>query len=267
MMNNSSKATTISGGSSNEDAAYSSGRFPETADIETASDDYASRFSGPIGEWLLRVQEQATLRMLKPYPEATVLDVGGGHAQLTPALIREGYQVTVLGSDESCSRRITPFLEKDLCQFEVGNVLCLPYSDNSFDVVISYRFLAHVTHWETFLSELNRVAKRAIIVDYPTLRSFNSIAPFLFQFKKNVEQNTRPYISYEEKQILNYLRSLDTEPAERYAQFFWPMVLHRMLKSPQISSLLEGLVRISGATALLGSPVILKSCKKPGRSA
>ncbi|NEO49979.1 MAG: class I SAM-dependent methyltransferase, partial [Moorea sp. SIO4A3] len=61
----------------------STGDFPETADIETSSEDYASRFAGEIGAWLLKVQEDATLKMLTPYPKATILDVGGGHGQLT----------------------------------------------------------------------------------------------------------------------------------------------------------------------------------------
>ncbi|HEY9886758.1 MAG TPA: class I SAM-dependent methyltransferase, partial [Candidatus Obscuribacterales bacterium] len=228
------------------------------------SDAYAARFAGPIGAWLLAVQEQATLKLLAPYAQGTVLDVGGGHGQLTPALVRQGYQVTVLGSDESCQHRIQPFVAQGQCQFAVGNVLALPYADNSFDVVISYRFLAHVTEWQTFLGELHRVAKKAVIVDYPTVRSFNSIAPLLFQFKKNVEQNTRPYISYEEGQILDYIRSLKAQPSDRYAQFFWPMVLHRLLKSPALSALLEGVVRPTGLTRLLGSPVILKSLKDSG---
>ena len=29
--------------------------FPETADIHTSSDEYATRFSGPAGEWMLAV--------------------------------------------------------------------------------------------------------------------------------------------------------------------------------------------------------------------
>jgi hypothetical protein len=29
--------------------------FPETADIETSSDDYARRFAGKIGAWFLHV--------------------------------------------------------------------------------------------------------------------------------------------------------------------------------------------------------------------
>jgi len=257
-----SKGTSISGAESSDGATNSSGRFPETPDIETSSDNYASRFSGPIGEWLLSIQERSTLNMLSDYAGATVLEVGGGHGQLTPALVRSGYKVTVLGSDESCQNRIRPYLEESLCQFEVGNVLELPYPDNAFDVVISFRFLAHVKQWERFLFELNRVAKEAVIVDYPTVRSVNSVAPLLFKLKKNVEQNTRPYISYEENQIFDFLHSIGAQPQDRYAQFFWPMVLHRMLKSPKVSSLLEAVIRVTGLTAYLGSPVILKICKE-----
>lgn len=249
----------------------STDRFPETADIETSSADYARRFTGPTGEWLLRVQSEATLAMLSPYPGATILEVGGGHGQLTPHLIESGHAVTVFGSDESCQERIRPWVASGQCQFQVGNVLAMPYADNSFDVVISYRFLAHVEQWQAFLSELTRVAKQAVIVDYPTLRSINYITPLLFSLKKGVEGNTRPYTCYSEPELLAFARSLGLSVGEtpqerrsqRYAQFFWPMVLHRVLKKPQISALLEGSVRGIGLSRLLGSPVILKLVKQP----
>ena len=236
-------------------------KYPETADIETSSDDYAKRFSGEIGAWLLKVQEQATLKLLQDYPKATVLDVGGGHGQLTKPLIDSGYQVTVLGSDPSCQNRIKPYLEANLCQFQVGDVLALPYANNSFDVVISYRFLAHVDNWEKFLQELTRVSKKAIVIDYPTKRSFNAIAPYLFKVKKGIEKNTRPFICYSEAQIINHLKSLNFTQGGRYAQFCLPMVLHRMLANPQISSILEGLLRVVGLTYWFGSPVILSAIK------
>jgi 2-polyprenyl-3-methyl-5-hydroxy-6-metoxy-1,4-benzoquinol methylase len=240
----------------------STDHFPETADIETSSADYARRFAGPTGEWLLRVQADATLAMLKPYPNATILEVGGGHGQLTPHLVEAGHAVTILGSDESCQERIRPWLEAGQCQFQVGNVLAMPYADNAFDVVISYRFLAHVEQWQAFLSELTRVAKQAVIVDYPTLRSINYITPLLFSLKKGVEGNTRPYTCYSEPELLAFARSLGLSVGDRYAQFFWPMVLHRVLKQPQISALLEGSVRGLGLSRLLGSPVILKLVKR-----
>ena len=84
--------------------------FPETADIETSSEGYASRFSGAVGTWMLNIQTEATLQMLQDYPQATVLDVGGGHGQITAPLIENGYQVTVLGSSEVCQARIQPWL-------------------------------------------------------------------------------------------------------------------------------------------------------------
>ncbi|MGJ3247043.1 MAG: class I SAM-dependent methyltransferase [Elainellaceae cyanobacterium] len=235
--------------------------FPETADIETSSEDYASRFAGATGNWLLKVQESATLAMLSPYPGATILDVGGGHGQLTPALIKAGYRVTVLGSAEVCKARIQSLVEQGKCEFKVGNVLDLPYGDRTFDVVISYRFLAHITQWQMFLAELTRVANRAVIIDYPTIRSINYIAPLLFKLKKGVERNTRPFICYQEQEIIDYLELLGLSMSERYAQFFWPMVLHRMIKNPKISTVLEESTRRLGLNTFLGSPVILKATK------
>ena len=54
----------------------------ETADIETSSDGYAARFAGPVGEWMLEIQETITVALLPKTPSATILDVGGGHGQL-----------------------------------------------------------------------------------------------------------------------------------------------------------------------------------------
>lgn len=235
--------------------------FPETADIETSSAAYATRFAGPTGNWLLKVQSEATLAMLEPYPQAKILEVGGGHGQLTPHLLEAGHTVTVLGSDESCKGQIASLVESGKCKFQVGNVLELPYADNEFDVVISYRFLAHVEQWKAFMSELSRVAQKAVLVDYPTLRSINYITPLLFSLKKGVEKNTRPYTCYNEAELLDFANDLGLKVGDRYAQFFWPMVLHRMLKKPDISSLLEGSARSVGLSRLLGSPVILKLIK------
>ena len=239
----------------------SKSNFPETADIETSSDDYASRFAGEVGAWLLKVQEEATLNMLAAYPNAKILEVGGGHGQLTGSLIKNGYQVTVLGSAEVCKKRIQNFIDANLCSFEVGNVLKLPYSDKAFDVVISYRFLAHLNQWQQFLAELSRVAKHAVIVDYPTVRSVNSIAPYLFKLKKGLERNTRPFICYQEAELISFFELIGLKKAKRYPQFLLPMVLHRALKMPQLSRFLEGLSRLSGLSYLFGSPVILKLTK------
>ena len=159
----------------------SSCSFPETADIETSSDDYARRFSGRVGNWFLKVQEEATLRMLAAHPAASILDVGGGHGQLVEALVRNGYRVTVFGSSDVCKMRIQKFIDGNRCSFEVGNILQLPYPPASFDVILSYRLLSHVTRWPEFLSGLARVAKTGVMIDYPAVQSINFIAPQLCQ--------------------------------------------------------------------------------------
>ena len=240
--------------------------FPETADIETSSEDYARRFSGEVGSWFLKVQEEVTLRMLAPYPKSTVLDVGGGHGQITEALVRNGYRVTVLGSAEVCKQRIKTMIDHGRCSFQVGNILDLPYPEGSFDVVLSYRLLSHVTQWRRFLTELTRVARRAVMVDYPPVRSVNYISPLLFDWKKRVEGNTRPYTCFRESELLEAFKPAGFIVSDRYPQFVFPMVVHRMLKSPRVSSSMERFLHFSGLTRWFGSPVILKLVREEVRA-
>jgi ubiquinone/menaquinone biosynthesis C-methylase UbiE len=236
--------------------------FPDAPDVVTSSEDYARRFSGNAGAWFLGVQEQATLEMLRPIPSASVLDVGGGHGQLAGPLVRHGYRVTVLGSAESCGQRIQHLLTHKEFSFRVGNILELPYSDRAFDVVISFRLLPHVIDWPRFLHELCRVAGRAVIIDYAEVRSINAIAPLLFQYKKRLEGNTRPFACFRERQLLDVFRTMGYARTERYPQFFFPMVFHRTLKSVQVSAWIEQVCRAAGLTRLFGSPVILKLVRK-----
>lgn len=236
--------------------------FPETPDIASSSEDYARRFSGEVGDWFLRLQARATLKMLEAMPGASVLDVGGGHGQLAEPLIQQGYRVTVLGSAQRCSQRIHKLVENGSCAFKVGNLLDLPFEDRTFDVAISYRVLSHLTNWERFLGELCRVADKAVVVDYAEKRSINAVAPLLFQYKKRLEGNTRPFSCYRQSTLLNVFHSLGYVRAGSYPQFFFPMALHRALQSAWISAQMEHVCRGLGLTALFGSPVILKLIRK-----
>lgn len=232
--------------------------FPETADIHTSSDEYATRFSGPAGEWMLAVQEQMTLRLMRPFPDASVLDVGGGHGQLAVPLCRAGWRVTVLGSDESCRHRIQSIVDSGACRFRVGDVVRLPFPDNSFDVALSFRLLTHCERWPELVRELCRVARQAVIVDYPTGQSLNAVAPALFGAKKKFEKNTRTWALFRHRQVIDEFAKNGFVPAETKKQFFLPMVLHRMLKSRAASAALEALCRALGLTRLWGSPVIVR---------
>ena len=229
---------------------------PPLADIETASEEYARRFDGPTGEWFLRIQEQLVLRMLLPWPGATVLDIGGGHGQLTDALTRQGYRVTVVGSDAICQSRISEFLRERRCSFNVADFFNLPYATEAFDAVVSVRLLPHVEAWQRLIAEMARAARSVVIVDYPTVRSLNCLTPMLFGFKRKLEGNTRTFRSFSETEILSAFASNGFRPQARGPQFFFPMVLHRVLRRPRLSAALEDTCRAAQLTRWFGSPVI-----------
>ena len=230
----------------------------ETADIETSSAGYAARFAGPAGEWMLGVQEAATLSLMPASTAVSVLDVGGGHGQLARPLCGRGFRVTVVGSDESCRIRISDLIEKGSCQFVTGNLVELPFSNRSFDVVISFRLLPHCGAWPVLIRELCRVSRRAVIVDYPTSQGLNAMAPALFGAKKKLEGNTRAWRMFRHSEIEDEFAKQGFALAGRVSQFFLPMVLHRMLKCPRLSAGLEAVCRSVGITRRWGSPVIVK---------
>ncbi len=229
---------------------------PETADLETASDDYAARFGGAVGAWMLRRQETIVRRFLMPFPSATVLDDGGGHNQLAAPLCRAGYFVTVFGSSPECGRRFAPEIAGGRIRFDVGNLVALPYPDRAFDASISIRLLPHCARWPELVSELCRTANRLAIVDYPRSRSVNVLADALFGLKRRIEGNTRPYRLFTDRELRAAFAAHGFKLRQQRPQFFFPMVLHRLLRSPALSAAMEGLARGIGLTALFGSPVL-----------
>lgn len=230
----------------------------ETPDIETSTDDYARRFNGPVGTWLLDVQWNAIQKLLQTCPGQQVLELGGGHAQLTGSLLDHGYHVTVMGSDPSCAHRLKPFIEPGRCTFHTGDLLHLPYEDNSFDIVIAIRLMAHLEDWPRFLTEAGRVARHAVIIDYPSQVSVNRVEKLLFGLKKALEGNTRHYRCFTTGMIKDACAPAGFAPCDRQRQFFWPMVIHRAMKMPKVSHAMESTCRALGLTYLLGSPIILK---------
>jgi SAM-dependent methyltransferase len=236
----------------------------ETPDIETSTDEYAGRFTGPVGTWLLDEQWSSVWQMLRDCPGRSVLEVGGGHGQITGSLLDHDYDVTVLGSDARCVKRVKPLLKPGRCRFHVGRMLYLPYADDSFDAVIALRLMAHMDHWQRMLQEAARVARHAVIIDYPSVYSVNSLERVLFGLKKMLEGNTRPYRCFDERTIAEACREMGFAPSDRRAQFFLPMVLHRMLTMPKVSAGMERACRAVRLTGVLGSPVVLRLSRLSG---
>jgi SAM-dependent methyltransferase len=233
--------------------------FLETADIETATAEYAARFSGAAGEYFLAEQAEITLRLLGDLPGARVLDVGGGHAQLAEPLVKNGYKVTVTGSADSCRTRLDQRLAPGAFTYQTCDSLALPYADRSFDVVMAFRLLPHVSRWREIIAELSRVADKCVIFDYPDRRSTNILYELLFNMKKKLEGNTRPFTLFSRAEIAAAVVENGFGPPLFRPEFLLPMVLHRKLGNKNLSMALERCFQLAGMTRLFGSPIIFRS--------
>ena len=234
----------------------------ETPDIETASEAYARRFAGAAGRYLLGEQEAAIRAVLADFKGGTVLDVGGGHAQLTALLRSLGGDVVVFGSDTRGLERV----RRDFpdCATATGDLLALPFASRTFDVVVAVRLVPHVRNWVRLLSELCRVARSTIVVDYPRTTGFNGLTPLLFPLKKRLEGNTRHYRNFRDAEIDEVLHVCGYEARERRAQFLLPMVAHRRANG---FAALRGFERAAKAlhlTHAFGSPVIVRADRCEG---
>lgn len=236
--------------------------YLETADIETASADYASRFSGAAGEYFLDKQTEITLFLLADLPQARILDVGGGHAQLAVPLVKRGFDVTVTGSDENCRSRLDQSLAPEDFEYQTCDSLALPFEDRSFDVVMAFRLLPHVTRWKELLAELCRVAEGSVILDYPDRRSANIFYEQFFAMKKKMEGNTRPFTLFSRGEIQGELAKSGFGQPVFKPEFLLPMVVHRKVNNRVLSAFIENCCRIIGATRVFGSPVIFRSDRK-----
>jgi 2-polyprenyl-3-methyl-5-hydroxy-6-metoxy-1,4-benzoquinol methylase len=237
----------------------------ENADVESSSELYATRFAGSVGQWFLQLQARLTLECLRGLPQgAAVLDVGGGHAQLAPPLADAGYRVTVVGSEPSCGLRLATLTSAGRCRFEVADLLALPYGAQAFDAVVCYRLLAHSIDWRRLVTELCRVARHRVVVDYPARRSVNYASEALFKIKNSIERGTtRPYALYGRGEVARAFASAGFRVTEERPQFLLPMALYRLAGSAGLARGAEGLARSVGATALLGSPVIARADRGP----
>lgn len=233
------------------------GEWEESPDIHSSSTEYAARFAGPVGKWMLEKQTHSILRMLNGFDINSVLDIGGGHGQVCPALVERGYDVTVLGSSPHYPKFIAPFVETGTAKYEVGTLTALPYEDKSYDAVICIRQLCHLRDWENLIQEASRVARSVVILDFPPRKSFNILYLLFFPIKKWFEGNTRRYRTFDRKDISGVFQKAGRTQYMAEPQFFFPMVFHRACNSLPLSRFFENVCYRLGLTTLLGSPVII----------
>lgn len=232
---------------------------PETPDVETSSAAYASRFAGSAGRYLLDMQTRTVTDSIADLTPGTALDVGGAHGQLVDPLRAKGWKVTVHGTDAACETNLRLLHGKRDCDFLRGDLRSLPVADRSYDLVIAVRLISHVEAWPELLAEMCRVARKSVVIDYPCTSGVNALTPLLFGLKKSMEGNTRTYTSFSRPQLAAEFERHGFCYQRQIKQFFMPMVVHRVGKGAAPLRAAEGLFRLTGLTALAGSPAILRA--------
>jgi ubiquinone/menaquinone biosynthesis C-methylase UbiE len=235
----------------------------EAPDIETSSADYANRFRGAAGRYLLQMQTQTLHRAIADLAPGSALDVGGGHGQLVEPLQRLGWRVTVQGSDAACERNLRELHGQRDCEFLRSSLFAAPIPDRSFDIVVAVRLLSHVQDWPRLLAEMCRIARHAVVIDYPSKFALNALTPLLFAVKKSFEGNTRTYESFSRRELAAQFGRQGFRVEREVKQFFLPMALHRATRAAAPLRAAEVVFRRLGLTAVAGSPVILRADRNP----
>ena len=256
--------TRLAGGDPSTEFGAGRPHDTRTPDIETASDRYAERrFGGAVGQWLLAQQTAAIDQVLARTgaEPMRVLEVGGGHGQLTPHLLQAGHSVVVQGSDPVCMRRIAAPLREhpDRASGCVSDLWTLPFADRAFDFVMAVRLLGHVRRWQDLLTEMTRVSDRWLLIEFARARrvALPSVGQAIFALKHRVEGTTRPFFAYREQVLVETLAALSFRAVATVGQFALPMVAHRLAKSPGLSARLERGLRAAGVGDGARSPVML----------
>jgi ubiquinone/menaquinone biosynthesis C-methylase UbiE len=234
---------------------------PERPDIETASDEYAARFGGRAGQFFLAKQAKCVGEMLTGGIES-VLEVGGGHGQLIPVYEEQGMTVTIQGTDESCFEQLNRRYPGNAATYVTSELLQLPFDDDAFDAVVAVRLISHLTHWDATISEMCRVARKCVVIDYPSVFALNALTPIFFQIKKKAEGNTRTYQSFSRTKLAKAFDQSGFSISRSRSQFTLPMFVHRKASGAPILQSAESFFESSGITRLFGSPVVARADRR-----
>jgi SAM-dependent methyltransferase len=113
------------------------------------------------------VHSYAILRRLAKYEFRSLLDVGAGEGFLGRVIADAfGTQVCAVDLALNACRRARSLVANVAC----AEAPCLPFRDQSVDVLLSVNTLEHVPHIEQAVRELRRIARRLVIVALPHRR-------------------------------------------------------------------------------------------------
>ena len=127
----------------------------------------------------------------------------------------------------------------------------------AFDVTVSVRLLMHMPDWRATLTELCRVTRRRLVIDYPARLSAAAIQSAARRLLHAAGRSTEPYRVFGDGAIDAVCRAAGFRVRDRHRHFVLPIALHKTVSAPGFTRRSEDALRAVGVTALFGSPVTL----------
>jgi ubiquinone/menaquinone biosynthesis C-methylase UbiE len=243
------------------DSASSSGRshysYTHYADPAVAEGFDALRFSGPIGKYLADTQREFLAQALAPLDGRVVLDVGTGTARSAIGLAAAGARVIGLDASADMLRVARGRLASAGASAALGvaDAHHLPLPDLSVDAAISLRVLMHAIDWRACVSELCRVTRRRVIVDFPALASAAAIESTTRKVVHALGGKVEPYTVLAERDVIDAFRHHGFRVITIRREFVLPIAVHKAIGTLAFTRSAERVLAAAGLRRLFGSPV------------
>jgi SAM-dependent methyltransferase len=235
---------------------YSYRVYADPATAETFDD---RRFGGPIGTIVAGTQARILSEFIAPAPGRTILDVGTGTGRAALWLARAGADVTGVDASEEmlAVARSRAASEGVNIRFQTGDAHALAFADRSVDVAVSLRVLMHTPDWRRCVSELCRVARDLVVVDYPSATSMALAESIVRRVAHAAGARTEPYRVFTDRTVADAFEACGFRVRSRHRQFVLPIALHKAVGSPHFTERSERVLDRAGLLSRFGSPVTL----------
>jgi ubiquinone/menaquinone biosynthesis C-methylase UbiE len=233
--------------------------YAHYANQQVAEGFDALRFSGDVGRFLLEEQAALLTSALQPGPGRHIADVGTGTGRAAIGLARQGARVVGLdASAEMLGVARTRANEAGLTiPFAVADGHALPLPDGSVDAAVCLRVLMHAIDWRRCLSELCRVSRSRVVVDFPAAASFAAIESLVRRGRRSLGHRVEAYRVIAERDVERAFEANGFRVVDIRRQFVLPIAIHKKMGSFDTTRNLERLLASAGLLRLFGSPVTM----------
>jgi ubiquinone/menaquinone biosynthesis C-methylase UbiE len=199
------------------------------------------------------------LEFSAPAKGQRILDVGSGTGRAALQLAQAGADLTGIdASDEMLAVARQRAAECGVTvHFQTGDAHALDFPDRFFDTAVSLRVLMHTPGWQRCLTELCRVARGRVVIDYPSSRSAAAIQSLARRILHACGVATEPYRVFPDAAIRGVLETSGFRVRAVHRQWVLPIAFHKAFNSRRLTLAVEGLLERLGLLKLFGSPVTL----------